>query len=217
MQAINILLADDHELILSGLKNLLSTEPAWKVICQVSNGKKAVQMAAKLQPHVAILDVNMPELDGIEATRQIRCIAPYTEILILTMLNTESVARDAIEAGAKGFITKTDSNNFLKDAISSLAAHHPFFTGAAADIILQGYCVSPPALCRCNLPLTERECEILKALPNFTSIKQIAISLSITEKTIEAHCTNIMRKFHLSSMTQLVAFASKNATTPTQP
>lgn len=210
MATVNILLADDHDLILSGLRALLSDEPSWKVICQVSTGRKAVQMAEKLQPHVAILDVNMPELDGIEATRQIRVVAPYTEILILTMLNSEAVARDAIEAGAKGFVTKMDSGNLLKDAISSLSLHHPFFSGAAADIILGGssQSISPESLL---LPVSERESKILRALSENSSLKKIATAFGVSEKTIEAHCANLLRKFRFSSMEQLENFAKSNS------
>ena len=125
MKTLNILLADDHELILSGLKAILEGEPGWNVVGLARDGREAVKMAATLRPHVAVLDISMPELNGIEATRQIRRDSPETEVLILTMHNSEVVVREVIEAGAKGFILKTDTNRLLKTAI---APSHAVYT-----------------------------------------------------------------------------------------
>ena len=136
---INILLADDHELILSGLDLLLGGDARWKVVGLARNGREAVQMATELRPHIAVLDITMPELNGIEATRQIRHVSPITEVLILSMHNSEAVVREAVEAGAKGFILKTDTTRLLKSAVESLAAHQSFFTGRASDVLLHGY------------------------------------------------------------------------------
>lgn len=208
----NILLADDHELILSGLKAILDSEPSWKVVGLARNGREAVQMTTKLHPHVAVLDISMPELNGIEATRQIRRVSPDTEVLILTMHSSEGIVREALEAGAKGFILKTDTNRLLKTAIESLASHKPFFTSNASDVLLHGY-LAPSAKPGAKEPhcrLSPREHEVIQLLAEGHSSKEIATKLGVSVKTIESHRSNIMRKLNLHSVTELVRYAIRN-------
>ena len=212
MKALHILLADDHELILSGLKAILEGEEGWKVVGLAKNGSEAVQMAGKLCPHVAVLDISMPDLNGIEATRQIRRASPATEVLILTMHNSEVIVRDVLEAGAKGFILKTDTNRLLKTAIESLAAHKTFFTGNASDVILQGY-LDPSAKPGEGEPhkrLSPREREVIQLLAEAHSSKDVAARLGVSFKTVEAHRSNIMRKLNLHSVAQIVRYAIRN-------
>ena len=212
MSTVNILLADDHELILSGLKAILDTEPDWKVVGLARNGREAVQMTKKLHPHVAVLDISMPELNGIEATRQIRRVSPSTEVLILTMHNSEGIVSEALEAGAKGFILKTDTNRLLKIAVESTAAHKPFFTSNASDVILQGF-LFPSAKPGANehyQRLSPREREVVQLLAEGHSSKEVAAKLGVSVKTIESHRSNIMRKLNLHSVTQLVRYAIRN-------
>ncbi|MEI6036271.1 MAG: response regulator transcription factor [Verrucomicrobiae bacterium] len=212
MKALHILLADDHELILSGLKAILDGEPGWKVVGMAKNGIEAVQMAGTLCPHVAVLDISMPDLNGIEATRQIRRASPATEVLILTMHNSEVIVRDVLEAGTKGFILKTDTNRLLKTAIESLAAHQTFFTGTASDAILQGYLdpSTKPGEVETHKRLSPREREVIQLLAEAHSSKDAAAKLGISVKTIEAHRSNIMRKLNLHSVAQLVRYAIRN-------
>ena len=135
---INILLADDHELILSGLELLLGGDPRWKVVGLARNGREAVQMANRLQPHIAVLDITMPELNGIEAARQIRHASPATEILILSMHNSEAVVRDAVAAGAKGFILKTDTTRLLKSESARLDFDYEIRRESEAALLATG-------------------------------------------------------------------------------
>ena len=211
-QKTSILLADDHELILSGLDLLLGDDPRWKVVGLARNGREAVQMATKLRPHIAVLDITMPELNGIEATRQIRHASPATEVLILSMHNSEAVVREAVEAGAKGFILKTDTTRLLKTAVESLAAHKSFFTGSASDVLLQGYLdpsVSPDEE---SLPchLSPREREIVQLIAEGNSSKEVADKLGVSVKTVEAHRSNIMRKLNFHSVSEVVRYAIRN-------
>ena len=212
MPILKILLADDHELILSGLKAILEGEPGWKVVGLARDGREAVKMAAQLRPHVAVLDISMPELNGIEATRQIRRDSPETEILILTMHNSEVIVREVLEAGAKGFILKTDTNRLLKTAIESLGAHKPFFTSNASEVILQGYLdpSAKPGVPESQTRLSPREREIVQMLAEGRSSKEVAAKLSVSVKTVEAHRSNVMRKLNLHSVAQLVRYAIRN-------
>jgi len=209
---IKILLADDHELILSGLALLLGDDPRWKVVGLARNGREAVQMATTLRPCIAVLDIAMPELNGIEATRQIRHVSPATEVLILSMHNSEAVVREAIKAGAKGFILKTDTTRLLKTAVESLAAHKSFFTSTASDILLHG-CVDPHAPTEGeSLPchLSPREREVVQLIAEGNSSKEIADKLGVSVKTIEAHRSNIMRKLNFHSVSEVVRYAIRN-------
>ena len=212
MKPLNILIADDHDLILSGLKAILEGEPGWKVVGLARDGHEAVRMAAALRPHVAVLDISMPEMNGIEATRQICRDSPETNVLILTMHNSEVITREVIEAGAKGFILKTDTNRLLKTAIESLAAHRTFFTGNASDIILQGYLKPSARAGETNNQnrLSPREREIVQLLAEGRSSKEIAAKLSVSIKTVEAHRSNVMRKLNLHSVAQIVRYAIRN-------
>lgn len=209
---INILLADDHELILSGLNLLLGGDPRWKVVGLARNGREAVQMASKLRPHIAVLDITMPELNGIEAARQIRHASPATEILILSMHNSEAVVREALEAGAKGFILKTDTTRLLKSAVESLASHKSFFTGTASDVLLHGYLAPSGLPDEENLPsqLSPREREVVQLLAEGNSSKEVAGKLGVSFKTVEAHRSNIMRKLNFHSVSQVVRYAIRN-------
>ena len=213
MKTLNILLADDHELILSGLKAILEGEPGWNVVGLARDGREAVKMAATLRPHVAVLDISMPELNGIEATRQIRRDSPETEVLILTMHNSEVVVREVIEAGAKGFILKTDTNRLLKTAIESLGAHLPFFTSNASEVLLHGFLdpsAKPGEPENQQTRLSPREREIVQLLAEGRSSKEVAAKLSVSVKTVEAHRSNVMRKLNLHSVAQVVRYAIRN-------
>jgi len=211
MEKINILLADDHDLILSGLKTLLESEPGWTVVGMAKNGRKAVQMAEKLNPHVAVLDISMPELNGIDAARQIRRACPDIEVLILTMHDSEQIVHEALEAGAKGFILKTDTNRLLKTAVESLADHRPFFNSHASGVVLQGF-LDPSAKPgpKASQSLSPREREVVQLIAEAATGKEVAAKLGVSVKTVEAHRTNVMRKLNLHSVAQLVRYAIRN-------
>ena len=210
MKPIRILIADDHELIREGLKTRLEKQENWKVCGEAVNGRQAVEMARELKPDVIVLDVSMPELNGIEAARQICKACPKAEVLILTMSESEGLVRDVLAAGARGFIVKTDTARLLIPAVESLAKHEPFFTGKVAEMVL-GAMLDPARIGRAGKEegsrLSPREREITQLLAESRTNKEIAAKLGVSVKTIDAHRANIMRKLHLHSVTELVRYA----------
>ncbi len=217
VSALRILLADDHELVRRGLKDLLEAEAGWQIVGEAATGREAVAKAKLLKPDVVILDITMPELNGLEATRQILQALPGTEILILTMSDSEQLVRTVLEAGAHGYLLKSDAGRDLVTAVDSLRQHRPFFTSAIARMILQGFLKlgnsgeggSP------GDPLTGREREIVQLLAEGKSNKEVAAVLSVSVKTAETHRANIMRKLDLHNTSDLVHYAVRNGiTTP---
>lgn len=209
MSTIDIVIADDHGLILSGIRSIIEEEKNWRIVAKVTDGRQAVEAAQKLHPHVAVLDVNMPELNGIEAARQIRKVSPGTEVLILTMLNSDAVIREALQAGVKGFLLKTDTPGLLKKAIAAVAEHKPFFSGIPSEVLLQGF--GQPASPSAGISsLSPREREILQLIAESFTSKEIAAKLFISIKTVEVHRTNISRKLNTHSVAEMVRYAVRN-------
>lgn len=210
MKTLNILIADDHELIREGLKARLEKLENWKICGEAANGRQAVEMARTLNPDVVVLDISMPELNGIEATRQIRKACPETEVLILTMQESEGLVRDVLAAGARGFILKTDTSRLLVAAVEALAQRQPFFTGKVSEMVLGGFLYSDHAARASGDPtsrLSSREREITQLLAEARTNKEIAAKLGVSVKTIDAHRANLMRKLNLHSVTELVRYA----------
>jgi DNA-binding NarL/FixJ family response regulator len=209
------MVADDHDLVRRGLKMLLESHAGWKVIAEAHSGREAVTMAEELRPDIAIMDISMPELNGIEAARKIKKISPNTEMLILSMHHTDQLVREIIETGAKGYIIKSDSDRSLVAAVEALAIHKPFFTSCATEIMLESIRT------RGTTPVTEvsqtvrdrltpREREIVQLLSEGKSSKEVAVILGISVKTSETHRANIMRKLEIHSVSQLVRYAVRN-------
>jgi len=208
---IRILLADDHDVMRRGLKELLETQDGWKVVGEASTGRQAVDVAGKTKPDVAVLDLTMPELNGLEATRQIKKILPKTEVLIFTMHENEKLIRDVLSAGALGYVLKSDAARHLVNAIEAVSQHKPFFSAKVSETVLDGYLnpgkdSSPSA----NEPLTPREREIVQLLAEGKSNKEVADALGISVKTIETHRATIMRKLELKSFAEMVRYAVRN-------
>jgi DNA-binding NarL/FixJ family response regulator len=208
-----ILLADDHEVVRHGLRVLLEAHPGWEVVGEAGNGREAVDKVRQTKPDVVVLDITMPELNGLEATRQILKAAPQTEVLILTMHESEQVAREVLAAGARGYLLKSDAAHDLVDAVDALRQHRPFFTSRVSQMLLEGYLHGPTlsetAPTKREL-LTPREREIVQLLAEGKSNKEVAGALGISPKTIETHRANIMRKLNLHSVSELVRFAVRN-------
>ena len=209
---LRILLADDHDIVRRGLKDLLEEHAGWKVCAEAANGRTAVELALEHRPHVAILDLSMPELNGLEATHRIRQGAPETEVLIFTMHESEELIRDVLAAGARGYLLKSDAVRQLVPAVESLARRQPFFAGRISELLLEGFLkagrVEPvsPAMAR----LTSREREVVQLLAEGKSNKQIAKLLDLSVKTVETHRAAVMRKLEISSLADLVRFAIRN-------
>ncbi|HSF19154.1 MAG TPA: response regulator transcription factor [Vicinamibacteria bacterium] len=211
MRVPQILLADDHELVRKGLRGVLATRPDWNVCGEAVTGREAVSKAKELNPDVVILDVSMPELNGVEATREIVQSCPKTEVLILTVHDSDSLIREVLDAGARGYILKSDATTKLVAAVESLLVRKPYFTSHVHQIVLEGYLDGVKPLKGEPLRrLTSRETQILQLLAEGRSNKEIANILDISVKTVETHRTNIMRKLGVHSVVELVRYAIKN-------
>lgn len=210
-----ILVADDHDIIRRGLKELLTSRAGWQVCAEAKTGREAVTLAEQLKPDVVVMDISMPDLNGLEAARKIRKSLPKTEILILTLHFSDQLVREIVEAGVRAYIMKSDADRDLVAAVEALANHRPFFTARAADMLLDGFVrphspssPDPDAVIRNRL--TSREREIVQLLAEGKSSKEVAVSLGISVKTAETHRANIMRKLELHSVSELVRYAVRN-------
>lgn len=213
LTAVRVLIADDHEVVRRGIRALLEMEAGWTVCGEAANGREAIALATTTAPDVAVLDVSMPELNGFEATRQIRKALPQCEVLILTMHDSEQVLREALAAGARGYVLKSDAGRNLIAAVDALAHHKPFLTPTATDMVLTDYLRRDdptPGSPLPHLQLTAREREIVQLLAEGRSTKGVARALGISVKTADTHRTNVMRKLALHSQSQLVRYAIRN-------
>lgn len=213
MNIVRILIADDHDVVREGLKALLATRSDFFVCGEADNGRDAVAQALALKPHVAVLDFSMPELNGREATRQIRRALPATEVLILTMHDSEELALEVLEAGARGFVLKTQARNHLVAAVDALARHQPFLSGHLSARVRNAYLRPGQDVARTGTPagrLTPREREVVQLVAEGRSTKDAAQRLGLSVKTVDAHRANIMRKLDLHSVSELVLYAVRN-------
>lgn len=213
MNKVRILVADDHEVVRRGVRMLLEAQPGWEVIGEAATGREAAKLAKKLKPHVVVLDITMPELNGLEAIRHISKAVPQTEVLVLTVHESEQMAREVLAAGARGYILKSDASRDLAAAVEALSEHKPFFTSRVSQFVLEGY-LEGSGEGRVSLgqpsPLTPREREVLQLLAEGKSTKEASAALSISVKTAETHRNNLMRKLNLHSVSDLVHFAIRN-------
>jgi DNA-binding NarL/FixJ family response regulator len=197
-----------------GLKVLLDARPGWSVCAEASTGREAVTMAETLRPDIAILDISMPELNGVEAARRILKVSPNTEVLILSVHYSDQLIREILEAGVRGYIVKSDSDRDLVIAVEALSNHKPFFTPRATELILSNYNQkgvppdTPPG--KIHERLTSREREIVQLLSEGKSSKEVASALNISVKTAETHRANVMRKLDIHSVSELVRYAVRN-------
>jgi DNA-binding NarL/FixJ family response regulator len=214
MTALRILVADDHDLMRRGLKSMLETRPGWEICAEAHTGAEAVNKAKDLKPNVAILDISMPEMDGLEAARQIRKHSPKTEILMLSMHYSDQLIREILEAGVRGYIVKSDSDRDLVLAVEALANHKPFFTPHATELMLTNLSASPASLTNgtdtLKDRLTTREREIIRLISEGSSSKEVATTLGISVKTADTHRANIMRKLQVHTVSELVRYALRN-------
>ena len=212
MIAVRIMIADDHAIVRRGLRSLLEIQPGWEVCAEASNGREAVEKAAQFKPDVAVIDIGMPELNGLEATRQIVAMHPQTEVLILTMHQSEEVVREVLHAGARGYVLKSDADVHLIAAVETLLQHKPFLTPTVTDLVLGEYLNDWTSAeeVRANSRVTAREREIIQLLAEGKSNKEVAALLGISVKTAETHRNRIMRKLKLDSICDLVHYAVRN-------
>jgi DNA-binding NarL/FixJ family response regulator len=212
MRTVRILIADDHELIRKGIVSTLEEVPGWTVVGQAENGRQAVELAQSLHPDIAILDMTMPELNGLEATRQILASRTGERVLILTAHESEQLVREVLNAGAQGYVLKSDAGRALVRAVEALMDGRPFFTSKVARIVLDGFLRSPEGAPGSDpaQTLSPREREIVQLLAEGKSNKEVARALGITVKTAETHRSNIMRKMEFTSLSDLIRYAIRN-------
>lgn len=209
-----ILVADDHEVVRRGLCALLQAQLDWEICGEAADGREALEKTQKLKPDVVILDIGMPSLNGLEATRQILKLNPQTKILILTLHDSDQVVREVLNAGARGFLLKSDAARDLVAAVEALRRDKTYFTSKVAAMVLEGFLKNgtpsavpaPPTRGR----LTPREREIVQLLAEGKSTKEVAVALGLSVKTAETHRSNIMRKLELHSVSDLVLYAVRN-------
>jgi DNA-binding NarL/FixJ family response regulator len=211
MNAFRILIADDHEIVRRGIRALLENHPGWEVCGEAIDGRVAVEKTRDLRPDLVLIDVGMPNLNGLDAARQILSDAPSTRVLVLTVHESEQIVRDVLEVGARGFVLKSDAARDLVAAVEALQNRSTFFTSKVAETVLQEYmnhrAVDPRPFKAC---LTARERQVVQLLAEGKTSKEVAVALKLSVKTAETHRTNVMRKLDLHSVADLVRYAVRN-------
>src|SRR6478752_2941883 len=207
MKRIRILLADDHAVVRQGFKMILSVHPDMEIVGEAGNGREAVQLAEELRPDVIVMDVAMPELNGIEATRRVTEAVPHSRVLALSMHKDSVYVREILRAGARGYLLKDSIDTDLLAAVRAVARGEGYLSPAVSDAVLNDYRkhVSEPI----DL-LTSREREVLQMIAEGKTNKEIATVLNLSVYTVEAHRGRIMEKLNLHSINELVRFALRN-------
>jgi DNA-binding NarL/FixJ family response regulator len=206
-----ILIADDHELVRRGLVAMLGDSERWSVVAAAGNGRQAVALAASHKPDIAILDLTMPELNGLEAARLILAADPAIRVLILTAHESEQLVREVLAAGARGYVLKSDAGRILVRAVEALLDGRSFFTSRVSQLVLEGYLRATGSGAPQAVPaLSAREREIVQLLAEGRSNKEVARALGISVKTAETHRSNIMRKMGFGSLSDLIRYAVRN-------
>ena len=209
MGRVRILLADDHTVVRQGLRKLLEERPDWEVIAEAGDGREAVRLAEQQKPDVAILDVAMPLLNGIEATRQITKRVPSTRVLVLSMHADEAYVTQILQAGATGYLLKDSADVDLLKAVGEAAHGRSFFSPAIARVMLDDYVrqLADKGVTDRYESLSEREREIFQLIAEAKTNKEIAALLNVSPSTVETHRAHIMEKLDLHSAAEIVLYA----------
>ena len=212
MNNLKVLVADDHEIFRKGVCSIIA-QKGWTVVAEATNGREAVSKAKVLRPDIVVMDISMPELNGLEATRQMLKNDSRCKVLILSIHQTDSLMREILDAGARGYLLKTDSSRDLAAAIEALSVNRTFFTATMAEQILEGYLRKKTSLQESptrDTRLTQRQREILQLLAEGKTSKEVAVSLGLSVKTADTHRSNIMERLNCHSITELVHYAIRN-------
>jgi DNA-binding NarL/FixJ family response regulator len=209
-KAARILIADDHELVRQGMRAILQSEPQWVVCGEATTGLQALTMTIELKPDLIVLDVALPELNGIEVTRQIRRAGPVA-VLIVTMHDSDQVVQEAMEAGANGLVLKAEAGRTMADAVRAILSRGEFISERVGRIAGRSASNEQmPSVRPKPLVLTSRERQVLQLLAEGQANKEVANALGITTKTAETHRARIMAKLEVHSMSELVRYAIRN-------
>jgi DNA-binding NarL/FixJ family response regulator len=212
MKKLRILIADDHGLVRRGARAVLSSRRGWRVVGEAANGREAVQKAIALKPDVAVVDIGMPELDGVAAVCQIREAVPDTKVLVLTMHESDQMVQRALDAGAHGYILKSDLTDSLPKAVKAVAEGKRFLTPKVSEIVLDGFLNARSRHRqgeRAASRTTPREVEIIRLLAEGKPNKEISALLGISVRTVETHRSKIMLKLGLHSLADLIHYAMR--------
>jgi DNA-binding NarL/FixJ family response regulator len=212
MSKVRILIADDHVLIRRGLMATLAERPDWSIVAEASDGRQACELGARHAPDIAVLDLSMPERNGLDVTRELRSSTPKTRILIVTAHESEQLIREVLDAGAMGYVLKSDAGRVLVQAVEALLDERPFFTTKVAHFVLDGYLRTGGGKSRpmAAVTLSPRERHIVQLLAEGSNSKEVARTLHLSVKTVETHRSNIMRKMGFHSLADLVRYAIRN-------
>jgi two-component system response regulator NreC len=211
---IRIVLADDHKILRDGLRSLLEQQPDTQVVAEADNGRATVKLAQELKPDVVVMDIGMPDLNGIDATKQIVAKAPGVKVIALSMHSDKRFVQGMLSAGASGYLLKDSAFDELARAIQAVTAHQTYLSPEVAGVVVESM-VSKTARrpSRAAVSLTDREREVLQLMSEGKSTKQIAAILSISIKTIETHRSRIMDKLGIHSVAELTKFAIREGLT----
>jgi two-component system, NarL family, response regulator NreC len=214
MKKTRVLLVDDHQIVRRGVAAVVGDAgPEWEVCGEASTGREGVAAAASLKPDIVVMDISMPDMTGLEATREIVKDNPRAQVLILSMLESEQMVHDVLEAGARGYILKRDAGIDLMTALQAVRQHKLFFTSRVSEVMLSGFLGRGSDALATDGPsgrLSSRELQIVKLVAESKSNKEVANILNISVKTVESHRAHIMEKLGLHSVTELVRYAIRN-------
>ena len=213
MASLRILVADDHDLVRRGVRVLLESRSGWEVCGEARNGLEAIRQCEQLKPQVAILDFNMPEMNGLEAAKRILRTSPEIETMILSVDHSNQLIRELVLAGVRGYVLKSDSDRDLIAAVEALANHRPYFAICATEMMLNSKKSSVHSSHPADPweePLTSRERELLRLIAEGKNSREAAEVLGISAKTADTHRANLMRKLQIHSVTELVRYALRN-------
>jgi DNA-binding NarL/FixJ family response regulator len=202
---VRILLADDHDVVRAGVRTMLESRKGWQVCAEANNGAECVRFAREMKFDIAVLDLEMPDMDGAAAAREIKKLQPEIEVVVFTAHDDEHLIRKVLDAGVRAVVVKSEGGRTLVKAIESALQHKPFLTMAVSETVVKTFLKSrAPESSRL---LTGREREIVQLLADGSSNKDIAASLGISVKTVETHRAKIMRKLGVNSIVELVRYA----------
>jgi DNA-binding NarL/FixJ family response regulator len=209
MKNLRILIADDHGLVRRGSRAVLHRRHGCIVVGEATNGREAVEKAIELKPDVTVVDISMPELDGVEVVHQIREAVPDTKVLVLTMHESDRMVQRALDAGAHGYILKSDLTDALPKAVKAVADGKRFLTPKVSEIVLEGFLKTrnEQQRERKGTRISPRETEIIRLLAEGQSNKEIAVLLGITMRTVETHRAKVMLKLGFHSLAELIRYA----------
>jgi len=210
---LRILIADDHELVRQGVRTLLEAEPGWKVVAEASDGQEAFEKAKETKPEIVVLDISMPRLSGLETARRLKRTLPQVKVLMLTVHDSEGLAVEVLNAGARGYVTKSDTARDLVTAIEALRRDKTFFTARVDRIILDSFLDGRPSKRAKEMKseqLTSRQREIVQLLAEGKTSKEVSALLNLSVKTVETHRANIMKRLSCHSVSYLVRYAVRN-------